>query len=253
MRTDDLQCQPVESVHRTGRAHRPERQRLPWPRCADDGTPLGIDVSLKAKDIQRLVTAGFAKACRRIALDDLVQQTYEAILRRNQMPSAFDPRQGSFGHYVHLVAGCQLANMLEAARRHPLVSERAPEEDEHGKALVEKVDPEADELGADERLAAGEALNPAAQSLWRLALDARAVSGPQLGLFGVSAMDGSSPDATLEAASTRPEQVPEHVATAARPHQLALFGKPDDRATKARAGARRVLRDSHAQEGARHA
>jgi hypothetical protein len=108
------------------RAAKPRGAILGWPRKAEDGhTPLGIDVEAKARDIRRLVQAGYGRqaAIAGIDIEDLVQATFEAILRRNRMASAYDPRRGGMPNYVHWIGRCQLSNLITASRRHPVVLE----------------------------------------------------------------------------------------------------------------------------------
>lgn len=184
----------------------PRTPRLPWPRTADDGTSLGIDVAAKAEDIRRLTIAGYSLAAveSRVGIEDLVQTVFEAILRRNHFEaSAFDPRRGSFGHYVHRLAGCQLANLVGAARRNQLAEEDAPEVVD-----AEAFDPEGqlEEVSAGvEELRAAEGVKP----LWKVALEERRAKGPQLGLFGPGVMSSSSVAA--------PSREPARYQKAARP------------------------------------
>jgi len=55
-----------------------------------------------------------------------VQTVYEGILRRNRMPSAYNPRRGSISNYVTWVGRCQMSNLIEVSRRHPLVTGMEP-------------------------------------------------------------------------------------------------------------------------------
>lgn len=179
------------------------RASLPWPRCADDGTPLGIDLATKAEDVRKLVMAGFARSAlaNGIDPDDLVQTVLVAILRRNRMPCAFDPRRSSFGHYVWRVTRSQFVNLTETEKRHHDGSPTDREDDRRPRDVVD------DRLGAEERYEAAEEANPEPTPLWRQSLDARAVSGPQLDLFGVAAMlppAAPANDAEPPSSSSRP-------------------------------------------------
>ena len=42
--------------------------------------------------------------------EDVLQEVYKGLLARNEGSCRFDPRKSSFGHYVHMVCGCILAN-----------------------------------------------------------------------------------------------------------------------------------------------
>jgi RNA polymerase sigma factor (sigma-70 family) len=100
---------------------------LPWPRCAADGTPLGVDLAAPgltartktiADDVRRLVLSRWVgNAARLLDPDDLVQEVHRRIIRRNRRPCAFDPRQGSIGHYVYQVTSGAIADMLKPAKR----------------------------------------------------------------------------------------------------------------------------------------
>lgn len=43
-------------------------------------------------------------------LDDVLQEVYKGLMIRNQGECPFDPSKSSFGHYVHMVARCVVAN-----------------------------------------------------------------------------------------------------------------------------------------------
>jgi DNA-directed RNA polymerase specialized sigma24 family protein len=89
-----------------------ELASLPWPRLADDGvTQLGIDLKVKHLDVLKLVR----KRCRFEGLDadDLLQEVYAAILRKNLTASAWDSRRAGFGKYVVMVGRNTALHMLE--------------------------------------------------------------------------------------------------------------------------------------------
>jgi DNA-directed RNA polymerase specialized sigma24 family protein len=106
-------------------------EHLPWPRKADDGTPLGIDLGkirsplqcrpgerprvTAYEEMRRIVIAG-KFAVRGYEPDEIVQEVALIIARRNHMPSAFDPRKSGFAHYIHILAKNQCIN-LSIARR----------------------------------------------------------------------------------------------------------------------------------------
>ena len=54
-------------------------------------------------------------------LDDLVAATCLVMARRYRMPSAFDPRKSSFGHYVHIVARHTCAKLSQSRGRQVVV------------------------------------------------------------------------------------------------------------------------------------
>lgn len=95
---------------------RPLSDLLPWPRAADDGTPLGIDLAALHLDVRRIVLSKFH--VEGVDREDLVATVIAAIARRNRLPSAYDPRRASLSKYVYTVAKCQAANLANDARKH---------------------------------------------------------------------------------------------------------------------------------------
>lgn len=97
------------------------RPQLSWPRRAADGTPLGVDLATpraagkpKAyEEVKSLVLAALQKRPAKVDPLDVVQSVAITILRRNKLPSAYDPRKCSFGHYVWLVTQNVVSHMLE--------------------------------------------------------------------------------------------------------------------------------------------
>jgi DNA-directed RNA polymerase specialized sigma24 family protein len=94
---------------------------LPWPRDAEDGTPLGVDLEERLHEVAKLIAAGRYRV-KGVDFDDLVAEVCLVIARRNRMPSAFDPRKASFGRYVHLVTKHTCANLSQtpASRSHQI-------------------------------------------------------------------------------------------------------------------------------------
>lgn len=91
-------------------------------RACPVGAARGIDVARMYGEIGAIVRKHFASSG--VDVDDLVQETAAAIVRKNASEaSAFDPERSSFGHYVHLVARSKLGHMLgsRARREHGLV------------------------------------------------------------------------------------------------------------------------------------
>lgn len=90
-------------------------QRYPWPRSAEDGTPLGINVAEKRQDIVKIVYKYFRVPG--VTMDELLQEVFLAILHKNHGNSAHDPRKSSFGHYVHLIADRVCCNIVNKRKR----------------------------------------------------------------------------------------------------------------------------------------
>ncbi|MGK3961335.1 RNA polymerase sigma factor [Sorangium sp. So ce1667] len=115
--------------------------RLPWPRSADDGTPLGVDLRRLHADVRKIVLKHFKSALAWVEADDLVQEVYLAIARKNTQNCAFDPRKASLGKYVWTVANSVVLNLGDKRKRgsHVVLSdvgdmpdavcERTPEDD----------------------------------------------------------------------------------------------------------------------------
>lgn len=72
----------------------------------------GIDLSVKHRDIERLMYSGYGKVIHYNGYDpeDVLQEIYRGILARNNGTCPFDESKSSFGHYVHMVIGCILKN-----------------------------------------------------------------------------------------------------------------------------------------------
>lgn len=98
---------------------------LPWPRTADDGTQLGIDLGrplaagrpVAALEVQAIVFKFLEGQRVPFDRDDLLQEVLIAIHRRNRYPSAYDPRLATLGKYVWLVCRNILGHMLQRAER----------------------------------------------------------------------------------------------------------------------------------------
>lgn len=119
-------------------------ERLPWPRSADDGTPLGIDVAAKQMDIVKIVHKYFK--VKDVAMDELLQEVFLAVVHKNRGRSAHDPRKSSFGHYVYMVANNVCINLVHRKRRQASESESldAPHGPEDSRTLIETYEPERD-------------------------------------------------------------------------------------------------------------
>lgn len=71
------------------------------------GKKRGIDLNVKAKDVQRIFYAKFGKQCVAEGLepDDVLQEIYRSLLIRNAGSNPFDESRCSAGHYIFMV--CQ--------------------------------------------------------------------------------------------------------------------------------------------------
>lgn len=79
----------------------------------DNGSPqLGIDLEKRGHEVRKLLYAGFGARMARAGYDpeDVLQEVYRGILARNKGKCPFDVSKSSFGHYVHMVCSCILAN-----------------------------------------------------------------------------------------------------------------------------------------------
>lgn len=85
---------PIAELHRVSTAH------------------LGIDLENRSHEVRKLFYAGFGRQCYAAGYDpdDVLQEIYRGILARNKGICPFDPEKSSFGHYVHMVCGCIVAN-----------------------------------------------------------------------------------------------------------------------------------------------
>lgn len=74
--------------------------------------PIGIDLERRAHEVRKLMFAGFGSRIFRAGYDpeDVLQEVYKGLLARNRGRCRFNPAKSSFGHYVHMVISCVLAN-----------------------------------------------------------------------------------------------------------------------------------------------
>ena len=72
----------------------------------------GIDLAKRGHEVKKLLFAGFGRRIHAAGYDpdDVLQYVYMGILARNRGKCPWDPAKSSFGHYVHMVCGCLLAN-----------------------------------------------------------------------------------------------------------------------------------------------
>ena len=86
----------------------------------------GIDLNAHHEDVRRIAAAIHGRAVVRAGFefDEFYQQLCLAILRRNSMPSAWDPRRASMSRYVVVLGRTVLNHMSVKAwrrnRRHQL-------------------------------------------------------------------------------------------------------------------------------------
>ena len=157
-----------------------EPASLPWPRLADDGvTPLGIDLKVKHHDVLKLVR----KRCRFEGLDpdDLLQEVYAAILRKNLTASAWDARRAGFGKYVVMVGRNTALHMLEKK------CWQAESTGEDALDVADEHDPmEAWEIARELGLTVAQIEAQIERQAEREAAAAAAPKAVQLGLFGLA-------------------------------------------------------------------
>ena len=81
--------------------------------------PRGVDLARRSGEVAKLLFAGFGRWIygRGYDGDDVLQEVYRGILVRNRGKCPWDPAKSSFGHYVHMVCGCILANYHRAQQR----------------------------------------------------------------------------------------------------------------------------------------
>lgn len=76
------------------------------------GAGQGIDLAKRGQEVAKLLFAGFGRVIAACGYDpeDVLQDVNRAILVRNRGTCPWDPGKASFGHYVHMVCQCELAN-----------------------------------------------------------------------------------------------------------------------------------------------
>lgn len=80
---------------------------------------LGIDLTNRSREVQKLLFHGFGSRIFAAGYDpnEVLQEVFKGILARNHGICAWDERKSSFGHYVHMVCGCVLANYHRREQR----------------------------------------------------------------------------------------------------------------------------------------
>ena len=84
-----------------------------------NGSALGIDLELRGNEVRKLFYAGnFLGVLSKsnIDPDEFLQEVYRGLLTRNNGTCPWDAKKSSFGHYVHIVIRCVLANYLRRER-----------------------------------------------------------------------------------------------------------------------------------------
>jgi len=95
-------------------------ERLPWPRSAPDGTPLGLDLWAVREDgkttyehIRRIVSRKYNHVDW-LDMDWFIDRVCELIISKNtSVKSAFDPRRSSLYSYVCMVAANAMGHVRE--------------------------------------------------------------------------------------------------------------------------------------------
>lgn len=80
---------------------------------------VGIDLAIRGIEVRKLFYAAFARGLVKDGYDpeDCLQEVYKGLLTRNNGTCPFDSRKSSFGHYVHIVTRCVLANYIRKEKR----------------------------------------------------------------------------------------------------------------------------------------
>ena len=80
---------------------------------------LGIDLEKRGLEVRKLFYAAFARGLAKDGYDpeEALQEVYRGILTRNKGTCPFNVVKSSFGHYVHIVSRCILANYIRKEKR----------------------------------------------------------------------------------------------------------------------------------------
>lgn len=109
------------------------------------GNGLGVDLKNRSGEVAKLLFAGFGRRIYALGYDpeDVLQEVYKGILIRNRGKCPWDARKSSFGHYVHMVAGCILSNYHRRESRRRQVEQigmNAPDQNDGGFTNVNAAD-----------------------------------------------------------------------------------------------------------------
>lgn len=79
----------------------------------------GIDLAVRGHEVRKLFYAAFARGLVKDGYDpeEALQEVYRGLLARNAGTCPFDVKKSSFGHYVHIVTRCILANYIRKEKR----------------------------------------------------------------------------------------------------------------------------------------
>lgn len=82
--------------------------------------PLGIDLDRRGHEVAKIFYKHFGRWVFQYGYEsnDVLQEIYKGILARNKGICPFDVRKSSFGHYVHQVCGCIMANFHRREKRY---------------------------------------------------------------------------------------------------------------------------------------
>lgn len=107
----------IQALAATGQA-RPKH--LPWPRSEGD-IPIGVDLGANYGRLQEVLST--VKPPRGVARDEYESEVAYRLLCKNLTRSAFDPRKGTMGAYLHTVARSTSANLRQSQRRYEASTE----------------------------------------------------------------------------------------------------------------------------------
>ena len=83
------------------------------------GKGIGIDLAVRGIEVRKIFYAAFARGLVKDGYDpeEALQEVYRGLLARNNGTCPFDAKKSSFGHYVHIVSRCVLANYIRKEKR----------------------------------------------------------------------------------------------------------------------------------------
>ena len=82
----------------------------------------GIDLAKRGDEVRKLFYAAFARGLVKDGFDpeEALQEVFKGLLARNRGTCPFDVTKSSFGHYVHIVTRCVLANFVRKEKTRTL-------------------------------------------------------------------------------------------------------------------------------------
>lgn len=97
------------------------RRKSKRPPTTPGRLTIGIDLRHRYEEVRKIIYKGFR--ARILAsgfdLEDVLQEVYLGLVVRNNGRCPWDARKSSFGHYVHMVTSCLLANYHRKEVRRP--------------------------------------------------------------------------------------------------------------------------------------